>query len=89
MTLYSKLSFNIFEKRLNRFLFLYDFTKCKYIKKSKEETKKDENELNLGFELDGGGVNANESVFGFLQIDEPPYKHDKVLKNLKYFLFLV
>ena len=79
MSLHSKLSFNIFEKRLNRFLFLYDFTKCKYIKKSKEKKEKKEDELNLGFQLDGVGINGNDSVFGFLQTNEPPYKPDKVI----------
>ena len=80
MNLHTQLTFNISNHRINRLLFDYDFTKCKYVKKSKETEKKDDNNIaDIGFELGEIGIDGNQSVFGFLQKDEPPEKLERVI----------
>ena len=78
MDLYAHLFNHINDRRIQRSLFNHDFRMTRHIRKEKDAQKK-EDDLELGFEIDSVAVDGNESVFGFLQKNEPPAKSSKVL----------
>lgn len=75
----------IHDQSLGRSLYLYDFTKSEHVKKKKEDDKKDD--IGLGLELDDVELDSRDNVFGFLQIQEPPYKSERVYNNSNYLFY--